>query len=66
LTFYLSACPVFGVRYKLLKNYKNPEDLLGKNGIFKTLQKALIEKILQSEMTHHLGFEKNGRVNLNV
>ncbi len=44
---------------ELLKSYKNPEDLVGENGIFKKLQKALIERVLESEMTHHLGYEKN-------
>ena len=44
---------------ELLKEYKTPEDLVGKDGIFKQLQKALIERAMVAEMTHHLGYEKN-------
>lgn len=46
---------------ELLKDYKSPEDLLGKEGILKQLQKAVIEKALEAEMTHHLGYEKHQR-----
>ncbi len=41
---------------ELLKDYKSPEDLPGKNDILKQLQKAVIEKALEAEMTHHLGY----------
>lgn len=44
---------------ELLKEYEKPEDLLGKDGIFKQLQKALIERAMEAEMTDHLGYEKN-------
>jgi len=44
---------------EILKNYKKPEDLLGDKGIMKELQKALIERAMEAEMTHHLGYEKN-------
>ena len=44
---------------ELLKNYKKPEDMLGENGILKQLTKALLERALQGEMTHHLGYAKN-------
>jgi putative transposase len=51
-----------GINEKLLdemmKDYKNPEDLLGENGLLKQLTKALLEKALQGEMTHHLGYPK--------
>ena len=40
---------------ELLKDYKTPEDLLGKNGIVKQLTKALIERALQAELTDHPG-----------
>jgi len=46
---------------ELLKDYKSPEDLLGKDGILKQLQKAVIEKALEAEMTHHLGYLKHQR-----
>ena len=44
---------------ELLKEYKNPEDLLGKNGIMHQLKRALIEKAMEGEISHHLGYEKN-------
>lgn len=44
---------------ELLKNYKKPEDMLGENGILKQLTKALLERALQGEMNHHLGYAKN-------
>lgn len=44
---------------ELLKDYKNPEDIFGKSGTFKQLQKALLERILESELSHQLGYEKN-------
>ncbi|MFH1879018.1 MAG: IS256 family transposase, partial [Candidatus Omnitrophota bacterium] len=43
---------------ELLKDYKNPEDITGKNGILKQLTKRLIERAMTAEMTGHLGFEK--------
>ena len=46
---------------ELLNDYKSPEDLLGKDGILKQLQKAVIEKVLEAEMTHHLGYQKHQR-----
>jgi putative transposase len=42
---------------ELLKDYKNPEDLLGEAGILKQLKKQLIEAALGSELTTHLGYE---------
>ncbi|MCD6197933.1 MAG: IS256 family transposase [Deltaproteobacteria bacterium] len=44
---------------ELLKDYKNPEDLIGDSGILKQLTKALLERALEGEMTHHLGYEKH-------
>ncbi len=42
---------------ELLKDYKNPEDLLGEEGLFKALKKALVERALSAELTDHLGYE---------
>lgn len=50
---------------ELLKNYKNPEDLFGENGTFKLLKKALVERMLEAEMSHHLGYEKNEQLKSN-
>lgn len=44
---------------ELIGNAKTQEDVFGQDGIIKQLQKRLIERILQSEMTHHLGYEKH-------
>ena len=43
---------------ELLKNYKDPDDLIGKNGILKQLMKSLLERALEAEMSDHLGYEK--------
>jgi putative transposase len=44
---------------QLLKDYKNPDDLLGPDGLMKELKKRLIEKALGAELTAHLGYEKS-------
>jgi transposase-like protein len=43
---------------ELLKGKKTQDDLFGEKGLFKELQKALIQRILEAEMSHHLGYEK--------
>jgi len=43
---------------QLLENYTKPEDLLGEEGLFKQLKKALIERALGAELSDHLGYEK--------
>lgn len=43
---------------EILKEYKNPEDLIGRDGILKELTKRLLEKAMESELTHHLGYDK--------
>jgi len=42
-----------------LKNYQKPEDLIGENGLLKQLTKALVERALKSELTHHLGYGRH-------
>jgi putative transposase len=44
---------------ELMKDYQKPEDLLGKDGLLKQLQKRLLEKALGAELTVHLGYEKH-------
>jgi len=44
---------------ELIKDYKNPEDLIGETGLLKQLTKALMERALNAELTHHLGYEKH-------
>src|SRR6266545_2548811 len=38
---------------------QKPEDLLGQSGLLQQLSKALIERVLDGEMTHHPGYEKH-------
>ena len=47
---------------ELLAGYEKPEDLLGEDGLFKQLKKALLERALGAELTHHLGYEKGDPV----
>lgn len=44
---------------KLLADYEGPEDLIGEQGLLKQLTKALVERAMNAELTHHLGYEKN-------
>jgi putative transposase len=44
---------------ELLKDCQKPEDLLGEQGLLKRLTKALLERVLETELTHHLGYEKH-------
>jgi putative transposase len=43
---------------ELLKDYSKPDDLLGQDGLLQQLTKALVERALNGELTHHLGYEK--------
>jgi Transposase, Mutator family len=47
---------------RLLSDYKSPEDLIGENGLLKQLTKALVERVLQAEITGHLGHDKHAPV----
>jgi putative transposase len=47
---------------ELLKEYKDPEDLLGESGIVKQLTKRLIERVMESELDTHLGYAKHDPV----
>lgn len=44
---------------ELLKDYKQPEDITGNNGLLKQLTKAILERALESELTHELGYKKH-------
>jgi putative transposase len=44
---------------ELLKDYKKPEDILGENGLLKQFIKAVLERAMNAELTHHLGYEKH-------
>ena len=47
---------------KLLGDYRSPEDLIGEQGLLKQLTRALVERALNAELTHHLGYEKHDPV----
>ncbi|EMF82619.1 transposase, mutator family [Leptospira weilii serovar Topaz str. LT2116] len=38
---------------------KTAEELIGQEGLLKQLTKSLVERAMQGEMTHHLGYEKH-------
>ena len=44
---------------ELLKDYKTPDDMFGNDGLLQQLTKAVLERALQGEMTHHPGYEKH-------
>ena len=44
---------------KLLADYKGPKNLIGEQGLLKQLTKALVERAMQAELTHHRGYAKN-------
>jgi transposase-like protein len=41
----------------LMAGYQKPEDLTAPDGLLAQLKKALIERAMQAELTHHLGYE---------
>jgi putative transposase len=43
---------------ELLAGVSSPEELMGDGGLFKALKKAMMERVLGAELTHHLGYEK--------
>lgn len=43
----------------LLKNTKDPKDLFGDTGILHQLKAALCSRVLDGELTTHLGYEKH-------
>ena len=45
---------------------KEPEEILGKEGVLKHLTKRLVERALEGEMTTHLGYEKHAREGRNT
>jgi putative transposase len=44
---------------ELLKNYSQPGDLIGPDGLLTELKKRLINRVLDSELTTHLGYNKH-------
>ncbi len=48
-----------------LENVKSYDDLMGKNGAIKKLIKSSIEKLLDAELTNHLGYPKDSPIGNN-
>ena len=44
---------------ELLKDCNSPDEFYGPNGLVKQLSKALIERMMQAELTEQLGYEKS-------
>ena len=44
---------------QLLEDCDKPEDILGANGLLASLQKSILERILEAELTDHLGYCKH-------
>lgn len=44
---------------ELAKSLEDPRDLLGEGGLIKQLTAALVGRVLDEELTHHLGYERN-------
>jgi putative transposase len=44
---------------ELVKDCKTADDVVGSQGVVKELTKRLLEKLLDTELTTHLGYEKN-------
>lgn len=44
---------------RLLADVKSPDDLKGQDGLLKQLTKALLERMLEGELTDHLGYGKH-------
>lgn len=44
---------------ELLKEVDNPEELFGKDGLLKELTARLVERVLDAELTNHLGYHKH-------
>ena len=44
---------------ELLKDGVDAEDLFGQDGLLKQLKKRMAERILETELTDHLGYEKD-------
>jgi putative transposase len=46
---------------ELLKDCTDPKDILGAHGLLRQLTKRVIERVLEAELTTHLGYEPHAR-----
>lgn len=44
---------------EMIGTAKTQDDVFGKNGLINTLSKRLLERMFDSELTHHLGYKKH-------
>ena len=44
---------------ELLKDYRQPEDVIGENGLLKQLTKAILERAMNAELAEHLSYAKH-------
>ena len=44
----------------IAEHSREPEDILGREGLLAQLTKALVERALGAELTHHLGYARDG------
>ena len=44
---------------QLLEVCDRPEDIFGADGLLASLQKAFLERVLEAELTHHLGYSRH-------
>ena len=49
----------------LIKQYDNPMDIFRANGLMMQLKKAIVERVMEGELTTELGYEKNDPVGNN-
>jgi len=47
---------------ELLADFQKLEDLIGENALLEQLTNALVERLLQAEMTEHLGHDRHSAV----
>lgn len=50
---------------KLLAGRTKPEQIIGEHGLLKQLTKALLERVLEAEMSEHLGYERHNPAGYN-
>jgi transposase-like protein len=46
---------------ELLEDYTDPKEILGEHGLLKQLTKRVIERVLEAELTTHLGYASHAR-----
>jgi putative transposase len=47
---------------ELLKDYQKPDDLLGQDWLLRQLTKTLLERALNGQLTHHIGYTKHDSI----